>query len=85
MINLNPEYSDSYENEYALPPTLLKSQDLKGWYNVQTAKEALVYFNYFVLNADVREITEKLVNAGQKAASLAIADINEKYKVFCRF
>ncbi|MDC7280142.1 M20/M25/M40 family metallo-hydrolase [Butyrivibrio fibrisolvens] len=82
-MNLNPEYSDVYEGEYALPPTLLKSKDLKGWYNVQTAKEALVYFNYFVLNSDVRDITKKLVSAGDKAVRRASADLNIKYKAFC--
>ena len=82
-LNLNPEYSDSYEGEYALPPTLLKSKDLKGWYNVQTAKEALVYFNYFVLNSDVRDITKKLVTAGDKAVRRATADLNNKYKAYC--
>ncbi len=82
-LNLNPEYSDSYEGEYALPPTLLKSKDLKGWYNVQTAKEALVYFNYFVLNSDVRDITKKLVTAGDKAVRRATADLNIKYKAYC--
>jgi arginine utilization protein RocB len=82
-LNLNPEYSDSYEGEYALPPTLLKSKDLKGWYNVQTAKEALVYFNYFVLNSDVRDITKKLVTAGDKAVRRATADLNIKYEAYC--
>ena len=82
-LNLNPEYSDSYEGEYALPPTLLKSKDLKGWYNVQTAKEALVYFNYFVLNSDVRDITKKLLTAGDKAVNRATADLNIKYKAYC--
>ena len=82
-LNLNPEYSDSYEGEYALPPTLLKSKDLKGWYNVQTAKDALVYFNYFVLNSDVRDITKKLVTAGDKAVRRATADLNNKYKAYC--
>lgn len=82
-INLNPEYSDSYEGEYSLPPTLLKSKDLKGWYNVQTAKEALLYFNYFVLNEDVPSITEKLVSAADKAVNRASADLNNKYKAFC--
>ena len=43
MINLNTEFCDGYEGEYSLPPVALKMKDLKGWYNVQTAKEALVY------------------------------------------
>ena len=83
-LNLNPEYTDVYEGEVALPPTLLKAKDLKGWYNVQTAKEALVYFNYFVLGADVRDITEKLISAGEKAVSKAAWDLNEKYRSFCK-
>ena len=43
VINLNTEFCDGYEGEYSLPPVALKMKDLKGWYNVQTAKEALVY------------------------------------------
>ena len=28
--------------------SVLKMKDLKPWYNVQTATEAFVYFNYFI-------------------------------------
>ena len=42
-------------------------KDLKPWYNVQTAKDALVYFNYFVHNAEIDKITDKLVEAARKA------------------
>ena len=82
-INLNPEYSDCYEGEYSLPPTLLKSKDLKGWYNVQTAKEALVYFNYFVLNEDLQGITKRLISAAEKSVRRVSEDLNIKYKAFC--
>ena len=82
-LNLNADYSDSFEGEYALPPALLKAKDLKSWYNVQTVKEALVYFNYFVLNADVRQITGKLIGAAEKAVLESMKDLNEKYRLFC--
>ena len=82
-INLNPEYSDCYEGEYSLPPTLLKSKDLKGWYNVQTAKEALVYFNYFVLNENLQGITKRLISAAEKSVRRVSEDLNIKYKAFC--
>lgn len=82
-INLNPELSDSYEGEYSLPPVALKMKDLKGWYNVQTAKEALVYFNYFVHSAEMDEIIEKLRGAGIKAVDKTNQDRNMKYKKFC--
>ena len=62
-IHLNHEFSDGYEGEYSYPPSVLKMKDLKPWYNVQTAAEAFVYFNYFVHNASIEEITRKLKTA----------------------
>ncbi len=82
-FNLNPEYADSYKGEYGLPPAVLKSKDLKPWYNVQTVKEALVYFNYFVLNAQVTDITAHLIHGAQKAVHRMMALFNENYEKFC--
>lgn len=82
-VNLNTEFCDGYEGEYSLPPVALKMKDLKGWYNVQTAKEALVYFNYFVHNAGVEEITEKLVTAAKRAVQRSMESVNENYRRFC--
>ncbi len=85
-INMNTDLCDGYEGEYTLPPSVLKLKDLKGWYNVQTAHEALVYFNYFVHNASIESIIEKLktkaqnsmdeVYAGNKLKALKFADIS---------
>lgn len=83
-INLNSKFSDGYKGEYSLPPVALKMKDLKSWYNVQTANEALVYFNYFVHNASMDEIIEKLKEAGEKAVLATNKDRNEKYKEFCK-
>lgn len=83
-INLNPAYGDAYMDECGLPPALLKSKDLKGWYNVQTVKEALVYFNYFVLHAQVTDITEQLVSAAHKAVDAAMERLNSNYLAYCR-
>lgn len=66
-IHLNMEFSDVYEGEASLPPSVLKIKDLKPWYNVQTAKDALVYFNYFVHNREIKDIVEKLVAAAEGA------------------
>lgn len=71
-IHLNTALSDVSEKEAAMPPGVLKSKDLKGWYNVQTAQEALVYFNYFVHDASIEEITSKLVLAAQEAFCRAL-------------
>ena len=79
-LNLNSAYSDGYKGEYSLPPTVLKMKDLKSWYNVQTAQEAFVYFNYFVHNAGVDEIVARLKWAGERAFARTAADRQEKYR-----
>lgn len=83
-LNLNSAYSDGYDGEYSLPPTVLKMKDLKSWYNVQTAQEAFVYFNYFVHNAGVDEIVAGLKRAGERAFARTAADRQEKYREFCK-
>lgn len=66
-ISLNCAYADEYEGETSLPPSVLKMKDLKSWYNVQTAKESLVYFNYFLHNASMDNVTSMLLRAAEKA------------------
>ena len=82
-INLNTDFSDEYMGECALPPTVLKMKDLKPWYNVQTAVEAMTYFNYFVHNASMTEITEKLLDAGKSVVDEFMDKLNENFKKFC--
>lgn len=82
-INLNPAFSDGYQGEYSLPPVALKMKDLKTWYNVQTAQEALVYFNYFVHNAEMDEIIGGLLQAGEQALSETMHDMQNKYHKYC--
>lgn len=47
-ISLQTSFTDGYDGEYTLPPTVLQLRDLKTEYNVQTPLEAVAYFNYFV-------------------------------------
>ena len=82
-INLNPDFCDNYKEEYSLPPVALKMKDLKGWYNVQTAKEALVYFNYFVHAAQTDEIVQKLIRTAGQAVSDTHKAVNDRYRRFC--
>ncbi|WP_455719442.1 M20/M25/M40 family metallo-hydrolase [Agathobacter sp.] len=77
-IHLNHEFSDSYNGEYSYPPSVLKIKDLKPWYNVQTAKDALIYFNYFVHNSSIEDITQKLKNAAEKTFETVINRLYEE-------
>ncbi len=81
-ISLNTEFCDGYEGEYSLPPSVLKLKDLKPWYNVQTACDAFVYFNYFVHNASMEEITKKLVDAAKEAMKDTSRHVKEEARKF---
>ena len=71
-IHLNTALSDVYNGEVTMPPSVLKCRDLKSWYNVQTAQEAFVYFNYFVHDASIEELTSRLKLAAQEAFCRAL-------------
>lgn len=81
-INLNFDFSDGYEGEYSYPPSVLKMKDLKPWYNVQTPAEAFVYFNYFVHNSSMEEITDKLTQAAKDAFDTVLKNVNEQNQRF---
>lgn len=82
-ISYNTEFCDEYQGEYSLPTVALKLKDLKGWYNVQTAKEAFVYFNYFVHKAEIEEVVEKFSDAAWNAVKASMERMNERYRRFC--
>ncbi|MDD6796529.1 MAG: M20/M25/M40 family metallo-hydrolase [Clostridiaceae bacterium] len=82
-INLNTDFCDGYEGEYTLPPTVLKMKDLKKEYNVQTAFDAFVYFNYFVHKENMESIIQKLRCIAEEAFNEVLKDINIQYKKYC--
>jgi arginine utilization protein RocB len=75
-IDLNTDFCDGYEGEYSLPPSVLKISDLKDFYNVQTAQEAFVYFNYFVHDSSILDVTGKLI----AAAHDSLVDVQNRIK-----
>lgn len=81
-IQLSMDFADTFEGETTYPPSVLKLKDLKSWYNVQTAKEAFVYFNYFVHGASMQEITDKLTAAATKAFDETLNKIQKESKEF---
>lgn len=82
-INYNTDFSDGYNGEVSLPPSVLKIKDLKQHYNVQTAFDAFVYFNYFVHNDSMDKIIEKLKKSVHKSIDNVLSSMNESYKKYC--
>ncbi|MBB5336714.1 M20/M25/M40 family metallo-hydrolase [Pectinatus brassicae] len=75
QINYNTDFCDNYNGEYTLPPSVLKLKDLKNHYNVQTAQEAFVYFNYFVHAKPTTAILDKLKQKTKRAMQNTAAKI----------
>lgn len=83
LIDRNTDYCDGYNGEYTLPPTVLKMQDLKPRYNVQTPHTACVYFNYFVHNRQVTEIMAQLKDAARTALDNVMQLADARYRDYC--
>lgn len=83
-IDLNPHFCEEYNGEYTIPPSVLKVKDLKTEYNVQTSFNSFVYFNYFIHNAYIKDITEKLRQASTDALNNTEKLLNERYQEYCR-
>lgn len=83
LMELSPEYCDVYKGESSLPPSVLKSCDLKPSYNVQTPNRALVYANVFLHNKQLSEVTENLKQTATKAVDNTMNLINERYEKYC--
>lgn len=83
IIDRNPAFCDGYKGEYSLPPTVLKMQDLKERYNVQTPRTACVYFNYFVHNRQLTEIMAQLKEAACTALDRVTQEADAHYRTYC--
>ncbi len=83
MIDRNPAFCDGYQGEFSLPPTVLKMQDLKERYNVQTPHTAAVYFNYFVHNRQTSDIVEHLKQTAQQAMIDVMTLADTRYQAYC--
>jgi len=75
LLAMNPEYSDVAEGEAAPPPVVLYQRDLKPEYSVQTARTALVYFNYATHCSTPDQVLEKMKQAASCAMEQTIGQL----------
>jgi arginine utilization protein RocB len=84
-LEVNAELADMADGESTMPPTNLKSKDVKELYNVSTPAAAVSYFNVFTLTRSPKEVMEKLVSIAEEAFAGALEKMNreaEKYAAF---
>ncbi len=82
IMNCNPKFCDGYNGEYTLPPSVLKMKDMKDFYNVQTAYNSFVYFNYFVHNKSMDEIVGLLKVVASEAMAKTIEQLDCRFKEY---
>ena len=83
-MDMRAEFSDVYNGEFAMPPTVLKMKDLKPSYDVQTAFSAFVYFNYFIHNMEMDEVFERLRQVAEQALRAVDAYTDEQNRIYCQ-
>lgn len=83
-MDSNTAYCDVYHGEYTSPPVPLKAEDLKQSYDVQTAHDAFVYFNYLIHARSMSEIFVSLKKVAQNALQKTIEYTNAQYRNYCR-
>jgi len=84
IMNANPRFCDGYNGEFTLPPSVLKMKDMKDFYNVQTAYNAFVYFNYFVHNKSMTEIVDLLLDAAKEAMGATIEVLDQRFEKYSK-
>lgn len=91
-INLSLEWVDSWQGwlggeeiaEVAPPPVALRMRDLKSSYNVETAGEAFVYFNWLTLTLAPDHAMTKMREAARAALEAVRLRQEESFKEFSR-
>lgn len=83
LVDLNPAYCDDVEGEVTVPPVSLRLRDLKPEYSVQTARTALVFFNYATHSSTPSEVLQKMKEAALSAFTAVTDRLNGHYKEYC--
>lgn len=83
-IHLNLKYADEYQGEVSMPPSVLRYQDSKTHYSVNTAKWAFIYFNFLVLQKSPEDILGQLKQDTIQIMDGMMKEMNECYSRFCQ-
>ncbi|MBU9714726.1 M20/M25/M40 family metallo-hydrolase [Evansella tamaricis] len=82
LIELNPDLSETVENEKTPPPSNLLQKDLKVDYSVQIPHKAVSVFNLFTMKKSSEEITNQLLHLAKKAAEQITIEYRAKEAAF---
>lgn len=82
-ISLNPRLCDLAQGEVTVPPISLKQSDLKPEYTVQTALEALSYYNIFSHGKSPLEVLGSVKEIVDESYEETLELLASRYKDYC--
>lgn len=77
-INLNPQYTNNYQEQTTPPPIILHMETPKQSYSVKTNKIALTQFNVIMANASIDQWMKAIKHGVQQALTKTQETLNER-------
>lgn len=82
-IHLNMDYADKYHDEVTLPPSLLRYEDNKTHYSVNTVAWSYIYFNFLLYSVSPMDIMKKIRQEIDDVVKEVLEGIDKNYKIHC--
>ncbi|OWZ84998.1 M20/M25/M40 family metallo-hydrolase [Natranaerobius trueperi] len=82
LMEKNTDFVDEFRGELTPPPVNLKTNDLRGVYNVTTPQVTVGYYNILTINSTPLDILKKLKKVGQNALENSVEIYNNRLKEF---
>lgn len=83
-INMNPKYTDHYQNKTTPVPITLHMQNQEKSYSVQTSKLSWVYFNVTTYQTPVATWMKVFKKAAEHVMTQTIKTLNKRYQKYCK-
>ncbi|MFB4165567.1 M20/M25/M40 family metallo-hydrolase [Alteribacillus sp. JSM 102045] len=84
-ISYNMNLTERMEGELVLPPTCLYQRDNKDSYNVQTALNSRLYFNYFIYKESPKNILDALIKETKEACEEVNNHMKDQHRNFLAY
>jgi arginine utilization protein RocB len=83
-INMNPKYTDHYQNKTTPVPITLHMQNQDKGYSVQTSKLSWVYFNVTTYQTPVTVWMKRFKKAAEHVMAQTMKTLNKRYQKYCK-
>lgn len=83
-INLNPVYTDTYQEQTTPPPIILHTQNPKQEYSVKTNKIASTQFNLIMANSSIEQWMNRIKEGVKKSLDHTQFQLQSRLEAYCQ-